>query len=257
MKADQKADLERFAAFRAEHGLSLDPRLVPEMWDNLPDLEHRYWRAEATAKEAAKIEAAKTAKAAPSAMEQRIRRLESMLSGGAKAPASKAKHAALKGKKKTKTVVTRHDEKGRIAEFEQQEVEACAEPGDGGEPLDPQEVDAAIASAQNFIAEIFAQAMEAGGVRLALEVMLADVYTLFRYARAQRLKLEGRIAELEGRKALHDAEVWRKDKTYNAGAVVSDRGSAWAATSRSENIRPGDGSRGIWRLMVKRGKDAT
>ena len=63
-----------------------------------------------------------------------------------------------------------------------------------------------------------------------------------------------RLDELEQRKVLHYAGVWRKDRTYDAGAVVTSGGSAWHANAKSQGVRPGDGR--LWQLMVKHGKDA-
>jgi hypothetical protein len=67
--------------------------------------------------------------------------------------------------------------------------------------------------------------------------------------------LQKRLSELEARKSLHDAGVWNESQTYEVGAVVTHSGSAWSALSRSQGIVPGEASRGIWRLLVKKGRD--
>ena len=68
-------------------------------------------------------------------------------------------------------------------------------------------------------------------------------------------KLGRQVAELEARKGLHDAGIWRADKAYDEGCIVSHAGSAWVAKSWSEGIRPGENSQGVWRMFVKRGRD--
>lgn len=42
----RQQDLERFTAFRMENDLPFDRKHLPAWWENLPDLENRYWRSE-------------------------------------------------------------------------------------------------------------------------------------------------------------------------------------------------------------------
>jgi hypothetical protein len=42
-------DVAAFKAFRRAHNLPFDERFVPASFENLADLEHRYWKAEEAA----------------------------------------------------------------------------------------------------------------------------------------------------------------------------------------------------------------
>ena len=59
----RQQDLERFTAFRLEHDLPFDRKHVPAWWDNLPDLENRYWRNEQKAEATAALPPARPRKA--------------------------------------------------------------------------------------------------------------------------------------------------------------------------------------------------
>jgi hypothetical protein len=67
-------------------------------------------------------------------------------------------------------------------------------------------------------------------------------------------QLQARIIELEERRNLHDAGVWREGVMHMPGAVVSYRGSAWVCRTGCKDVRPGTSEH--WRLMIKRGRDA-
>lgn len=68
-------------------------------------------------------------------------------------------------------------------------------------------------------------------------------------------EINKRIAELEARPTMKYVGVWRPEKTYVVGNVVTDDGSLWHAERSSIGMRPGDGSDN-WTLCVKRGRDA-
>jgi hypothetical protein len=62
--------------------------------------------------------------------------------------------------------------------------------------------------------------------------------------------LVGRLAELEQRKGMTYAGVWRAETAYGAGSVVVDRGASWHANIDVAGVRPG-GPEGIWTLIAK------
>ena len=61
-----------------------------------------------------------------------------------------------------------------------------------------------------------------------------------------------RISELESAPYLREGGIWQSGISYGAGAVCSDRGSAWVCRSPTTE-RPGESKN--WRLLVKRGRD--
>jgi hypothetical protein len=62
--------------------------------------------------------------------------------------------------------------------------------------------------------------------------------------------LVGRLAELEQRKGMTYAGVWRVDKAYEAGSVVVDQGASWHANTDTAGVRPG-GPEKVWVLIAK------
>ena len=64
--------------------------------------------------------------------------------------------------------------------------------------------------------------------------------------------LRQRIAELEARPSVKYLGVWREDKVYSSGSMVTDQGSVWHA-ERATMTRPGTSN--DWVLAVKRGRD--
>ncbi len=68
--------------------------------------------------------------------------------------------------------------------------------------------------------------------------------------------LKSRIAQLEQRQHLHYEGVWRNDKSYTPGALVTDKGGLWIAYVSVTNTRPGgvfESSR-AWQLITKSGR---
>ena len=74
-----------------------------------------------------------------------------------------------------------------------------------------------------------------------------------------------RIAELEARPIPKYCGVWNKDTRYEAGSFVTWSGSIWHAEVANNGHRPDSGAKGvitdkgvepIWRLAVKKGRDA-
>ena len=63
--------------------------------------------------------------------------------------------------------------------------------------------------------------------------------------------LATRIAELEAQQKdmLTDGDIWRTEKLYRRGAVVTHDGTIWVAREVSSNARPGHSD--AWRLMQK------
>lgn len=68
--------------------------------------------------------------------------------------------------------------------------------------------------------------------------------------------LRTKIAELEGRPigAIY-RDVWDATTKYEPHEMVSHDGSCWIAKTASIGTRPGTAP-GVWRLCVKRGRDA-
>lgn len=91
-------------------------------------------------------------------------------------------------------------------------------------------------------------------VNVLVDVLAEMVVELRKEWRTAMGPLLLRIRQIEERPELKFAGVWRRDKSYNAGAVVSDRGSAWVAKTANQGQRPGDTR--LWTLIVKKGRDA-
>jgi hypothetical protein len=82
----------------------------------------------------------------------------------------------------------------------------------------------------------------------------AENWVQMKAAGKKRRELEARVAALEARPDIRHVGIWDSKQAYVENQIVTDDGSCWLALIKSSGCRPGTAP-GIWRLIVKRGRD--
>lgn len=144
--------------------------------------------------------------------------------------------------------VTKHDESGRILEYERHAIQDIVDPS---KPMPanwrPQ---SAYADAVRKVANPAA---------LKSTVTLDELLDfLGQYAEANKKQnviikaLVDRVKEIEASQLKYQG-IWNSEKQYPPNSLITHQGSGWISLVETRGTRPGEGN-AIWRLAIKRAK---
>lgn len=111
----------------------------------------------------------------------------------------------------------------------------------------------ALTVSQAALTEVRAQGKLDGLAKYAPEFLEKFVEPLIK---SRTRPHEERIRAIEQRRLLEDAGTWNKNSEYFCGQVAQHDGSAWTC-QRDNTSRDQPGKSDSWKLLVKRGNDAS
>jgi hypothetical protein len=144
--------------------------------------------------------------------------------------------------------VTKHDENGRILEYEKHAI---------ADVVDPSKPMPANWKPQSDYADRVRKVATAAtlGSNVTLDSLL-DFLGMFADANKKQnviiAALVDRVKELEESQLRYQG-IWNSEKQYPKNSLITHQGSGWISLVETRGTRPGEGN-AIWRLAIKRAK---